>query len=369
MDANLDLKDSRVPTFIPFKQEKADKPVTKPATKRKRTAKNDTAAKPQKKKALKSVKKAKQVFKEESVQEENIKPKEPEARHVWIGAVTNEEKGAFSIYHGENDKRNYTEVYEKKDQLEDLEYAYVLGALKAVKSAKSDSTPLIVNTTCRDLPRAIDGKAKAFHYECMANEIRDLITDREEPLSVRHISGRHAADEQKAALALALEALKASEAEKQVIENLTVGELTHVVVEEVSGESEQVVKEKEDEAVVSSTSNDEQLNRIVEDAIDAAAQVNAETIQEAVESAIAPSTPAANKDVIVETQVETTVETTVEVNVIETQVELSTAEPMELVEEEEQEQAPEAPKSSWVTVLGLQSIINVLSSPFKARRN
>lgn len=45
---------------------------------------------------------------------------------MWIGAATNEAKGAFSIYHGENDKRNYTEVYEKKDQLEDLEYAYVL---------------------------------------------------------------------------------------------------------------------------------------------------------------------------------------------------------------------------------------------------
>lgn len=45
---------------------------------------------------------------------------------MWIGAATNEDKGAFSIYHGENDERNYTEVYEKKDQLEDLEYAYVL---------------------------------------------------------------------------------------------------------------------------------------------------------------------------------------------------------------------------------------------------
>ncbi|CAO3611081.1 unnamed protein product [Mucor fragilis] len=363
MDANLDLKDSRVPTFISFKQDKADKSVTKPATKRKRTAKSDTAAKPQKKKALKSVKKAKQSFKEESVQEDNTK--QPEVHHVWIGAATNEDKGAFSIYHGENDERNYTEVYEKKDQLEDLEYAYVLGALKAVRSAKSDSTPLIINTTCRDLPRAIDGKARAFHYECMANEIRDLISDREEPLSVRHISGRHAADEQKAALALALEALKASEAEKQVIENLTVGELTRVV-EEKSDEAEQVIEEKEDAVVVSSTSNDEQLNHIVEDAIDVTAEVDAETIQEAVESALAPTT-AANKEVIVETQVETTVETTVEVKVVETQAEPSTAEPMELVEEEEQ--APEAPKSSWATVLGLQSIINVLSSPFKARRN
>ncbi|KAF1806816.1 hypothetical protein V8B55DRAFT_1459902 [Mucor lusitanicus] len=364
MDADLDLKDSRVPTFIAFKKDKADKSVTKPATKRKRTAKNDTVAKPQKRKATKSVKKAKQDFKEESVQEDKIK--EPEVHHVWIGAATNEAKGAFSIYHGENDKRNYTEVYEKKDQLEDLEYAYVLGALKAVRSAKSDSTPLIVNTTCRDLPRAIDGKARAFHYERMANEIRNLIKENEDPLSVRHISGRHAADEQKAALALALEALKASEAEKQVVENLTVGELTHVV-EKRSDESEQVIEEKEDAIVVSSTSNDEQLNHIVEDAIDAAAEVNAETIQEAVESALAPSTSAANNDVIVETQVETTVETTVEVKVIETQVEPSTAEPMELVEEEEQ--APEAPKSSWATVLGLQSIINVLSSPFKARRN
>lgn len=59
MDASLDLKDSRAPTFISFEQEEADKSVTKPATKRKRTAKNDTTPKPQKKKALKSVKKGK----------------------------------------------------------------------------------------------------------------------------------------------------------------------------------------------------------------------------------------------------------------------------------------------------------------------
>lgn len=59
MDADLDLKDSRVPTFIAFKKDKADKSVTKPATKRKRTAKNDTVAKPQKRKATKSVKKGK----------------------------------------------------------------------------------------------------------------------------------------------------------------------------------------------------------------------------------------------------------------------------------------------------------------------
>lgn len=60
MDANLDLKDSRVPTFIPFEQH-VDKSVTKPATKRKRTAKNDSTNKPQKKKALKSVKKGKMI--------------------------------------------------------------------------------------------------------------------------------------------------------------------------------------------------------------------------------------------------------------------------------------------------------------------
>ncbi|CAO0792794.1 unnamed protein product [Mucor circinelloides] len=363
MDASLDLKDSRVPTFISFEQEEADKSVTKPATKRKRTAKNDTTPKPQKKKALKSVKKAKQAIQKEPSQEDDVK--EPAVHHVWIGAATNQDKGAFSIFHGENDKRNYTEVYEKKDQLEDLEYAYVLGALKAVRSAKLDSTPMIVNTTCRDLPRAIAGKAKAFHYECMANEIRDLINDKEKLLSVRHISVRHAAEEQKAALSLALEALKASEAGKQVVENLTVGELTHVIEEE-SDESKAVIKEKEDAVVVSQTSNDEQLNHIVEDAIDAAAETNAETIQEAVESALTSPASAVNKDVIVETQVETTVETTVEVKVIETEVEASAAEPMELVEEEE---APEAPKSSWATVLGLQSIINVLSSPFRARRN
>lgn len=150
-------------------------------------------------------------------------------------------------------------------------------------------------------------------------------------------------------------------ANKQVVENLTVGELTQSVEKE-SDETKEIVKEKEDAVIVSSTSNDDNLNHIVENAIDIAAETNAEAIQEAVESAV-NSTPSL-KDVLVDTQIETTVETTVEVKVMETPVEKSAAEPMDLVEETEQ-----APKSSWARVLGLQSIINVLSSPFKARRN
>jgi hypothetical protein len=50
--------------------------------------------------------------------------------------------------------------------------------------AKSENTTIIVNTTCRDLPRAIAGKARAFHYGGMANQIRDLIKEIEQPLSV-----------------------------------------------------------------------------------------------------------------------------------------------------------------------------------------
>lgn len=150
-------------------------------------------------------------------------------------------------------------------------------------------------------------------------------------------------------------------ADKQVVENLTVKELTEVIEKE-SDETKEIVKEKEDDVIISSTSNDDDLNHIVENAIDIVAETNAEAIQEAVESAINPTS--SSKDAVVDTQIETTVETTVEVKVIETQVEPSAAEPMDLVEETEQ-----APKSSWATVLGLQSIINVLSSPFKARRN
>ncbi|KAI8641217.1 hypothetical protein BD408DRAFT_418585 [Parasitella parasitica] len=348
MNGNVDLKDSRVPTFIPFERN-VDKSATNPATKRKRTAKSDNTTKPQKKKTSKSVKKVKQSFKEESSQEDI---EEPIVHHVWIGAATNEKKGAFAIYHGEKDKRNYTHVFEKKDALEDLEYAYVLGALKAVRLSKNDNTPVIVNTTCRDLPRAIAGKARAFHYENMAHEIRDIIDKKEQLLSVRHNSDRHATNNQKAALALAEKALDGSNQDKQEIENLTVGELTRVVE-----------KETEDATLVSSTTNEDQLNLIVEGAINTAAEIDAETIQEAVESAI-NSNASVDKDVVVETQVETSVETTVEVKVIENQTETSAFEPMDLVQEEAQ-----APKSSWATVLGLQSIINVLSSPFKARRN
>ncbi|CEP18032.1 hypothetical protein [Parasitella parasitica] len=348
MDANIDLKDSRVPTFIQFNQN-SDESGTNPVAKRKRTAKSDNTTKPRKKKALKSAKKVKHSFKEESIQD-NIE--EPIVHHVWIGAATNDEKGAFAIYHGENDERNYTHVYEKKDALEDLEYAYVLGALKAVRLSKKDKTPIIVNTTCRDLPRAIAGKAKAFHYESLAHEIRDIIDEKEQCLSVRHNSDRHANSNQKAALALAEEALDRSIHNKQEIENLTVGELTQAVE-----------KETEDALVVSSTTKDVRLNHIVEDVIDSSAETNAEMIQEAVKSSLSLNA-LVNKDVVVETQVETTVETTVEVTVINNQTEPSTSESMDLLQEE-----AHAPKTSWASVLGLQSIINVLSSPFKARRS
>lgn len=34
--------------------------------------------------------------------------------------------GAYQIYYGENDKRNFNGIYKKENELQDVDYAYVL---------------------------------------------------------------------------------------------------------------------------------------------------------------------------------------------------------------------------------------------------
>lgn len=46
--------------------------------------------------------------------------------NVWVGVHVENELGAFSVYFGENDDRNSTEVFQIEDVLQDDDYASVL---------------------------------------------------------------------------------------------------------------------------------------------------------------------------------------------------------------------------------------------------
>ncbi|KAI7904840.1 uncharacterized protein BX663DRAFT_503752 [Cokeromyces recurvatus] len=190
MSSNLELKDNRVPSFIPYDSD----PVNKKVVKRKRETKAEN--KPNKKVVTKK-KTGDKITKNKST-----------ASQIWVGAIMDETNGAFGIYFGENDERNYSETYVKDaGNQQDLDYAYVLGTLKAIEIVKAIEYPFIVNTSCRDLPRAITGKGSFLNYEGLVDKIRDLIKERDQEVQVRHISGRKAPEEQKVAINLASEAL------------------------------------------------------------------------------------------------------------------------------------------------------------------
>ncbi|KAI8047521.1 uncharacterized protein B0P05DRAFT_565805 [Gilbertella persicaria] len=197
---DLELKDLRVPTFIPLNSDGSS--VKKAATKRKR-GKGDP--KPARKKTLKKsdVLDDFYVF--------DLAPKEIEENDpfvkIWIGAVIEEDNGAFCVYFGENDERNCSQVFVRDSQLQDEDFGYVLGTLKAIEIIGTTDTPFIINTSCRDLPLAIEGKSTNAFYQDSITKIRELIQKRTSETKVRHISGRKAPEEQKIAIDLASKAL------------------------------------------------------------------------------------------------------------------------------------------------------------------
>ena len=48
---------------------------------------------------------------------------------IWIGAAIGEEAGAYCVYHGESNQGNFSDIYVKENELQDLDYGYVLVSL------------------------------------------------------------------------------------------------------------------------------------------------------------------------------------------------------------------------------------------------
>ncbi|KAI8975626.1 hypothetical protein BDF20DRAFT_620911 [Mycotypha africana] len=143
---------------------------------------------------------------------------QPQCQHVWIGAICQENQGAIGVYFGDGDKRNYGELYQRKHIHQDVDYAYVLGTLKAlqiIKQSSNANTVTIINTSYRDLPTvsdhknilnrlqmytAISGKSNIIYNLDLIEQIRELIDEKQNTISVRYISGRRPLHGQKSAM-------------------------------------------------------------------------------------------------------------------------------------------------------------------------
>ncbi|KAI8326970.1 hypothetical protein EDC96DRAFT_533198, partial [Choanephora cucurbitarum] len=63
------------------------------------------------------------------------------------------QKWCFCVYFDQNDEKNYSEVFERSQSTPRLDYAQVLGTLKAVEIIETMGSSFCYHTACRDLPR------------------------------------------------------------------------------------------------------------------------------------------------------------------------------------------------------------------------
>ncbi|KAI7890686.1 uncharacterized protein EV154DRAFT_603050 [Mucor mucedo] len=212
MNSDLDFQDTRVPSFISFD---SDSPTrAKKLKKRKRKSQNDTQ--PVTKKSRKRLPKNGTL---DSFITKEVNPTKPKETHIWVGAVVNSEYGAYGVFFGDNDERNFGNTFIIEDELQNSDYGHVLGALHAINSLKTIE-PIVINVSCRGLPQAITNPDKKYHYKELADQIRDKITENKRDITVRHISARSNVDEHKLALALASDTLgKLKKASKELMED------------------------------------------------------------------------------------------------------------------------------------------------------
>ncbi|KAI8878026.1 hypothetical protein K501DRAFT_337015 [Backusella circina FSU 941] len=352
--------DSRVPTFIQYdaNSEKEQK------VKRKRTT--EPTKKPKTKRSKKD--QATPVVIDNTV-------------NIWVGAHVENELGVYSIYFGQDDNRNSTEVFQIEDVLRDDDYVSCLGALKALEISQDVEAPINIYTSYRDLPRVSAGKRGAVVYPHLVEKIKTLIAGKKEGVTVHYVSGRTASPEHSASVELATLALK-NKVEKATTEN----EKNHVAQEETpTAATEQVTLDEmavetdtkqqglavnelivEQVAVKASVNGDDEVQQASETADDEEDAVNNDTITEA---------PIADAEVTTITKVTTVVkETTVEMS--EEPVDTVMREVSSLSEMDEHvskddidcndDDLIQEEPSSWS--LGIRSVWNVLTSPFKSRK-
>ncbi|CEI89894.1 hypothetical protein RMCBS344292_04235 [Rhizopus microsporus] len=260
-------KDTRVPTFIQFPED--DKTVSKDKKKRKTTRKTEpkskmsndgnkkdvpaTETKKRKRKTTTtkpSKKQSKTAIKRDDIDDDFTNTQETpvvEAKdQIWIGAAFIDGRGSYTIYYGEDDERNFSALCDNEHRVRDLDYVYVLATAEAIEKLNSDSSsPLIIYTGCRDLPRAISEGEGFSHYATMIKRICESIKEKARDIQVRHVSTRHLSKEQKAAIELATKVLETSEQIPQEVEEQQAEDVTNIV-ENAPTETIEIEKDTKD---------------------------------------------------------------------------------------------------------------------------
>ncbi|ORE16302.1 hypothetical protein BCV71DRAFT_19871 [Rhizopus microsporus] len=260
-------KDTRVPTFIQFPED--DKTVSKDKKKRKTTRKTEpkskmsndgnkkdvpaTETKKRKRKTTTtkpSKKQSKTAIKRDDIDDDFTNTQETpvvEAKdQIWIGAAFIDGRGSYTIYYGEDDERNFSALCDNEHRVRDLDYVYVLATAEAIEKLNSDSSsPLIIYTGCRDLPRAISEGEGFSHYATMIKRICESIKEKARDIQVRHVSTRHLSKEQKAAIELATKVLETSEQIPQEVEEQQAENATNIV-ENAPTETIEIEKDTKD---------------------------------------------------------------------------------------------------------------------------
>ncbi|KAI9473891.1 MAG: hypothetical protein EXX96DRAFT_579783 [Benjaminiella poitrasii] len=113
---------------------------------------------------------------------------------IWIGASLKQQEttdkednnsslsivnGAFSIYYGLNDGRNYTEKV-ILTQNQNLEYIYTMGVIRALEKCKDDSSALFIHTGSQIEPQPVSNNSA----ENICNKIQEIISNRKGSTSI-----------------------------------------------------------------------------------------------------------------------------------------------------------------------------------------
>ncbi|KAI9348394.1 hypothetical protein BD770DRAFT_165552 [Pilaira anomala] len=94
---------------------------------------------------------------------------------VWIGATLSQDdsaSGAFSVYYGKDDSRNYTEKLTLGEN-QGLDYVYIMGVLRALDICKNETSALFIYTGSKILQQNIDQESEMY------SELRQKIEKRE----------------------------------------------------------------------------------------------------------------------------------------------------------------------------------------------
>ncbi|KAI8385039.1 uncharacterized protein BYT42DRAFT_564479 [Radiomyces spectabilis] len=122
---------------------------------------------------------------------------------VWIGAaMQNGDGGAYSIYYGVDDERNTAELCTLSHD-QDLNYVYMLGAIRAVEMCRDETVSLTIFTGNSGLHNIITNETDDLIHSDLSQQLKQLISKRLGATNIRYASHRSVTVERQVAHQLA----------------------------------------------------------------------------------------------------------------------------------------------------------------------